>query len=680
MSNTTIILITLAAIFALGFVFFKYFLGSRDRSLRTYLLAGLRFISLFVLLLLLINPEIKQKEYKLEKQQLFLAYDLSGSMDYLETTEEVKTLAEELRGNDELRDRFEIREFGFGPSLFSLQRDSMVFNEKQTNLRAALNQIEKLKASQTAAVVMVTDGNQTLGEDYQYYRPAPGIDVYPVVAGDTTAQMDLAINNLNVNRYAFLNNRFPVEIIISYTGRETVTSNLRIKLGETVLFTQQLNFSAEKTSEVITATLPASSLGLKVYEAEVIPLGSEKNTANNVRNFGVEVIDERTSVLILSSILHPDLGALKKSVEANEQRQAEIINIEDIKKIDINDYQLVILYQPNNNFKDVFLRLREQKINYFLITGTKTDWNFIASVMPFGKDFTSQSQDYLPVYNPNYSRFQFEDIDFSNLPPLQDAFGNIEFENANQNILLYQKMEGVNTTTPLLATFEENNSRYATLFGENLWRWRSRSFTDKGSFEEFDNFFGKLVQYLSSTQKRDRLTVDTDNFYAENEEVLITARYFDENYEFNPGGQLEIKLTNVTTQQELQSQMLLNNNRFTFRVDDLAPGEYEFEVREITSGISRTGRFSVIAYNVEEQFGAANISKLKTFAGAAGSELYYLDHPRPLIAKLLEDNRYLPVQKSREKAVPLISWKFLLILLILSLSAEWFTRKYFGLI
>jgi hypothetical protein len=207
---------------------------------------------------------------------------------------------------------------------------------------------------------MVTDGNQTIGEDYQYYKPGPQLEIFPVVAGDTTAQIDLAINNLNVNRYAFLNNRFPVEVILNYTGRVPVSSNLEIRLGETVLFKEQIDFSAEKTSEVITANLPASSLGLKVYEAEITPLDSEKNIANNTRNFGVEVIDERTSVLILSSVLHPDLGVFKKSIEANKQRQAEITLIKDVDKIDINDFQLIILYQPNNNFKNVIDEIREK--------------------------------------------------------------------------------------------------------------------------------------------------------------------------------------------------------------------------------------------------------------------------------------------------------------------------------
>ena len=680
MSTTTIILITLAAIIALGFVFFKYFYGGRDRSLRKYILAGFRFISVFVLLLLLINPEIKQREYELEKQQLFLTYDLSNSVEYLESGDDVVAFAKELRNNEELKDRFEIREFGFGRSLFSLDKDSISFTENQTNISAALSELEKLKASKSAAIILVTDGNQTVGEDYQYYRPGPQVEIFPVVAGDTTAQVDLAITNLNVNRYAFLNNRFPVELILNYSGREPVTTGLEIKLGETVLFKKQVEFSAEKTSEVVTATLPASSLGQKVYEAEIKPLDSEKNLANNIRNFGVEVIDERTSVLILSSIIHPDLGALKKSVEANEQRQAEIVRIQDLNKIEINDFQLVILYQPDNYFKDIITQLKNQNINFILVTGTKTDWNYINSVMSFKKDFTSQNQDFIPVYNPNYSNFQFEDVGFKSLPPLQDAFGNLEFENENYNVLLYQQLEGVTTTTPLMATFEEGGLRYGTLFGENIWRWRAQFFADTGSFEAFDNFFGKLVQYLSSTQKRDRLTVDTGSFYAENEEVIISARYFDENYEFFAGGQLLVKLTNTSTEVELESQMLLNNNRYTFRIDDLSPGEYEYEVREISSRLSKKGSFSVIPYNVEQQFGSANLSKLQNFAGSTGGELTYLNTQDNLLAKLLEDNRYLPVQKSREKTVPLISWKFLLILLILSLSAEWFTRKYFGLI
>ena len=46
----------------------------------------------------------------------------------------------------------------------------------------------------------------------------------------------------------------------------------------------------------------------------------------------------------------------------------------------------------------------------------------------------------------------------------------------------------------------------------------------------------------------------------------------------------------------------------------------------------------------------------------------------------LKDERYLPIQKSSKNIVPLIDWKYLLFLIVLTLAIEWFLRKYNGLI
>jgi len=114
--------------------------------------------------------------------------------------------------------------------------------------------------------------------------------------------------------------------------------------------------------------------------------------------------------------------------------------------------------------------------------------------------------------------------------------------------------------------------------------------------------------------------------------------------------------------------------------ENLEAGEYSFNVKELRSGVVRSGKFSVLEFNVEQQFASADFIKMNFLAQNNSSELFILNEQKRLIAKLLEDNRFLPVQKIHEKNVPLINWKFLLFLLALSLSAEWFTRKYFGLI
>src|SRR5690606_16837675 len=234
-----------------------------------------------------------------------------------------------------------------------------------------------------------------------------------VIVGDTTAHFDLTISNLNVNKYAFLNNDFPVEVLVNYTGNEEVSTRFEIRSGNAVLYSRAVNFSIDNSSEVINTTLPASRLGAGVYEAIIVPVDSERNTINNSRKFGVEVIDERTSVLLLSSIAHPDLGAIKKSIEQNEQREVTIEYINNYSEVNINDFQLVILYQPTAQFKPVYDNIESQGLNYFLVTGMQTDWNFLNSVQQdFSRDFTNQSQDVFGIYNRNFSQFQFDDINF----------------------------------------------------------------------------------------------------------------------------------------------------------------------------------------------------------------------------------------------------------------------------
>ena len=66
---------------------------------------------------------------------------------------------------------------------------------------------------------------------------------------------------------------------------------------------------------------------------QVKALDAEKNLVNNSREFAVEVIDERTKVLIAYSFLHPDLGALKKAIESNQQREVELMPVSEVTEI-----------------------------------------------------------------------------------------------------------------------------------------------------------------------------------------------------------------------------------------------------------------------------------------------------------------------------------------------------------
>ena len=59
-------------------------------------------------------------------------------------------------------------------------------------------------------------------------------------------------------------------------------------------------------------------------------------------------------------------------------------------------------------------------------------------------------------------------------------------------------------------------------------------------------------------------------------------------------------------------------------------------------------------------------------------DIYYEDNYSLLIDKLVEDTRFKIQQKTKNIASNLINNKWIMILIVVLLSIEWFTRKYVG--
>jgi len=675
MQTETIIYIIIAAITALLVALFQYTYKSKLKPKLSYSLVLLRFITVFGILLLLINPKFESFSYYQEKPTLIIAADNSESISYLEQNENANRTIDALQNNSNLNSRFNIETYSFGKTVNAT--NDLSFSEKQSNISKALKQFDEIYANQTAPVILLTDGNQTYGSDYSYTATTVKQPVYPIVLGDSTVYSDLSIKQVNVNRYVYQKNRFPVEIIANYNGSASVKTELKIWSGNSVVFNKRLQFDASKTSEIIVPTLAANSVGVNTYRVELVPLSNEKNTVNNSKNFGVEVIDQKTNVALIAERLHPDLGALKKSIESNEQRSVSILKPNEYKSKAI-DFQLVILYQPNSNFNSVLKEVKTQKINTFTISGTTTNWSLLNNAQPYFKQaITNQTESFQPVLNKNYGTFIIDNLNFEDYPPLKSEFGTFGIDVPHE-VVLYKTVNGINTNEMMLATFEANATKHAILNGEGIWKWRAQAFLNSGSFLDFDNFINKLVQYLSSNKKRKRLNLDYKSFYNGNDNVVITAQYFNKNFEFDDKASLRIVLNNNSSIQEIP--LLLNNGNYTVDLSGINPGNYDFTVKHNSEAVSSSGSFQILKYNVEQQFLNADIQKLRSVAKITSGKTFFSNETDKLIKNLLSDNRYATIQKSTKNIVPLIDWKYLLACIAICLFLEWFIRKYNGLI
>ena len=675
MTTSTILLIILSVVISGIVAFYQYLFKADNQNKTNWLLAFLRFISVFSLLLLLINPVISRKSIETHKIPLAIVADNSRSITELKANDLEKELVEKISSNSALKDKFEIQNYTFDEDFYSGK--PLDFKGNHSNIDNVATNLKQLNKNTFYPIVLLSDGNQTIGNDF-VYSFQESASVFPVVLGDTTTTFDLKINQLNANKYAFLKNKFPVEVFLQYNGNKATSANFSIEKNGKKISSQTVHFDKKNKVQSLQILLEADRVGLQKYKAIISSSNKEKNTYNNIKNFAVEVIDQRKEIAIISDISHPDLGALKRAIESNAQRKVTLLKTNSIN--DLKKYNLLVLYQPTTSFRKVFEANKNLRINTFIITGMSTDFNLLNQMQSdLNFNLTNKQENFTSSFLTSFNLFAQNDIQFEEFPPLENPFGKITEKN-NVNTLLTAKVNGIEVGNPILTFSEKGNSRNAYLLGENSWKWRMESHVMNQSYEKYDQFIDKIIQYLSTNSAKKSLLVEHESFYNSGETIEIFAQYFNKNYELEENANLSINLTNKTTKSTKNYNFSKANNGYQAIFDGLEPRNYAFQVKESSSNATYNGSFEVLDFDVEKQFVNPDVSKLQQLANQNKGELIHPNQMDKLIQKLLEKDTYLPVEKSLVKNSPLIDWITLLIILAISLASEWFIRKYNGLL
>ena len=678
MTFNTIILLLLAIAFAGGLSFFQYFYKSKVRSKTYFGLAFLRFLSIFGILLLLINPIISRKTFEILKTPLPIVFDNSSSIRDLKATYVSNQLFEKLNDNSDLKNKFEIQNYAVDSEFKNVEsQDSITYNGKQSQFDLISKNLKSNYKNQSYPTIFISDGNQTKGADFVFSFDIDN-KIFPIIVGDTTKYLDLRIGQINANQYAFHKNKFPVEVFLNYSGSQTISANFEISQGTTILNKQSISFSKSKKSEIVNLLLPANKIGIQQFTVKITSNQVEKNTYNNYKKFVVEVLELKSEIAMISSINHPDLGALKRSIETNAQRKVTIFKPNEIKEI--SKYSTLILYQPNTDFKAIFETIKNSKVGALIITGTSTDYNFLNQQQEqVNFKMSSQKEDFLCRFEPNFNLYAQENIGFEKFPPLENLYGTITLTQ-NATVLLSSQIRNVSTNQPLLAFSENQGARTAYLFGENSWKWRSQSFMDAKSFDKFDIFIDKIIQFLSTNNSKKSLVVKHQRFYNSGDAIEIEAEYFNKNYELDQNARLTISVTNTKNKQTKKYDFLKSNTSFKVNLDGLDAGTYNFSVKELNSNSTYSSNFEILDFEIEKQFVHADVEKMNQLAQQTNGAAFVPNQIEKLIEILSNDENYKPIQKEVIKKTPLIDWVWLLVLISICLALEWFIRKYNGML
>jgi hypothetical protein len=663
-----LLLLNLACAFGLTLILYRNLL--KDKTQRV--LALLRFLSFFLLGVLLINPEIDATSYSLEKSKLIFAFDNSESIKKLSKPDQINQFFNEIRNDQELNDSYTIDFISFGSNLISLE-DSLTFSEPNTDISKLMEYVNSIEEDNTRLIIS-TDGNQTVGEDYSLKSFNSDISASALVLGDTISEVDSKIDLVNINNYTYLKNKFPVEVFVSHNNQESTTQKLEVIENENILASRSLEIPAGSSVKT-EFLLSAESVGTKVLKVRLQPIPKEKNINNNEKINSIDVIDSRSKILLISDLLHPDIGFFNRILESSKELEFDYKTTED--PINATEYDLVILYQPQPSFQNVLNSVINNNVNYFIIGGSHTNYSYLNSLdLGFQKQLIESTEEYSSVLNSEFTLFLVNELNFNMYPPLKDKFGDLKL-NRNYSILLEKELNGIDVESPLWIFGSEKDVKQSVLFGENLWKWRARHYVENSSFTEFDKSFQKIIQFLSQSKFQNEVIVEVEPLINSGDNQLLKVFYYNSNFEIDTRLDFNIKLENLISGDVINSRLLKNSEAYTFNLSELKPGNYSYSIESPDNDIKRNGKFEILDFSAEMQFENANIENLQKIIEK--ENIYLFSEKSELITRLKND-KPKPIQKSIKKSESLINFEWLILLLALTLSLEWFFRKYKGLI
>jgi len=651
-----------------------------------YLLTAARFLAVTIIAFLLLSPMIKTVSSRQQKPLVLVVQDNSSSInlfkpkgfDSKQLTDELGSLKKAL-GND-----YDVREFHFAADL----KDSLTntFNGKQTDISAVFNGLSDRFSNQNiGALVLATDGLYNKGSSPQYIARNLKTNIYTVALGDTIPKRDLLIANINYNKTAFLGNDFEVEVLTE--AYQSKGENLHLSVSEDGIpvTTQNISIPANGFRKVISLKLHADKKGVHKFSFNLQSVVNEISTTNNSETIYVEVLDSKQKILLLYNGPHPDITAIKASLEGNRNYEIKTSLLSDMTAAKLTGYSAVILYQvPTAGAAmptPLQTALTQSKIPTWYMVGAQSNLQQVNAVQKIVQINSSRQemQEVFATPKADFPAFTLSDstrTTLTSLPPLSAPFGNYGTANA-QSVLLKQKIGSVETSFPLLAFGDDNGRRIAVLTAEGLWKWRLAEFKAEGNYSAVDELMSQSVQYLTANSNRQRFRVyPSKTVFDESEDVLLNAELYNEALQLinTPDVKIDLKSKAGKTYSFVFTR---NGQSYQLNAGALPPDDYTYSASTKLGDklFNATGQFIIKALNAETRQSTADHHLLYTLAKDNGGQMIQPSQISTL-ADLIRKNENIKTIVYDDKTYrDLVDVKWVFFLILALLSTEWFLRK-----
>lgn len=676
------------ALISLFLVFWQYYHKKpyhNDLSKgKIFFLSSIRWLSFMFLFLLLLEPRFKSSFSKITKPILVFAQDNSGSLRYCKDSSyyinEYPKQIEQFLEN--ASDRFEIKKIAFGEKISAL--NNFDYHENTTDFSNLFDFLkENYNNTNNVQIVLASDGLYNKGSNPRYETQGISFPIHTIQLGDTTKIEDVSIHSVRTNDLGFLNANLPVRVGIKAANLSGENVSIKIYNELKLLASENLSITNNAFFVERDFFIKPTNVGLQKFKIEVFSKNQEYTIKNNVYEFVVDILDTQRKIGICFDKYHPDISAIKSSIDKNLNFSSELINL-TTQTPNLEKINLLVLYQiPStlNQYRNLFQQIIQKKIPILMIMGGNSDVKALNS-LNLGVLFDSETMLYHEsrfISNENFSLFDLkkeEQKTLEELPPLLSPSGEWSFISDYQT-LGFQKIKSIETLFPLISFLNINQQKIAWIFGEGLWRWKLQAFQENSDINTFTSVINQTIHYLALKENRNQLVVKCSKEYLEGEEIVVEAELYNKSYELVNQANLELILTNEAGK-VFNYDFERNSRSYRLNLSNLEKGNYSYLVKssDFDQNLEMKGHFLVVSNNLESQNLMADENLLIQISEQTGGINVGVDQFPELMKHIMENENSKSILSTEIKYKDFNEILSFLIFIIILIILEWFLKKY----
>ena len=590
-----------------------------------------------------------------------------------------------------------------------------------------LEVLDDLRGAPPAAIVILSDGNTTDGEnlaDAAREARRQQVPLFTVGIGSTDPPRNLAATDLLVDDVVFVNDVVGFEFKLDASGLSGRTVDVVLKERDSAPPVARTTVTVDDSPGPQTVRIPyrPTTVGEFEYEVEVVPLSDEEDTSDNRLTATISVRDDKIRVLYVESFPRFEYRFVKHMLERDGTIELNIVLQQADRGFSRIDGTAIPLFPVRREelFAYDVLILGDIDLTYFgaqslqnvhdFVTEKGGGAIFIAGPRHNPADFRNTAlADLLPMdvntvrMPPQYveEEFRVQPTELGVISPhMQLADSPEASRGVWEDLQTVRWFVEVNDLKPAARVLAEHPSKTGSqglplpLFimqyvgsGKVLFhatdethRWRKLDFQEV----DFARYWVQTIRYLSRAKLLGEnafaeLTTDRRK-YIRGETVRFRVRFPDERDA--PADENDVNI--VIEQQGGRQQTLplrrnnINRGVFEGRLQDAEQGRFRaWIVSASQSGQGPAVDFDVAAPPGEYERTEMNESEMREAATATGGRFYLVTDVDDLVQDLPEGRQIVV-----ESLQPIPIWNHpLFVGLVLALvSAEWLLRRMFGLL